>query len=187
MRTTGIVAIALASAAVGSAATGWAMRSPREPMLSSAVLSNTGYEGPASVPLGDIAGGAQAHGAIDMANPLGNSAQTVAHGKRLFRAMNCAGCHGYSGGGGMGPPLNDSYWRYGGAPVQIYKTLYEGRPKGMPAWGHALPPEQLWQIVAYIQSLDESPVPPHEAVDAREGDDTTGKTSKAGSPILEGQ
>lgn len=87
----------------------------------------------------------------------------------------------------MGPPLNDSYWRYGGAPVQIYKTLYEGRPKGMPAWGHALPPEQLWQIVAYIQSLDESPVPPDEAVDAREGDDATGKTSKAGSPILEGQ
>ena len=28
--------------------------------------------------------------------------------------MNCDGCHGTSGGGGMEPNLKDVYWRYGG-------------------------------------------------------------------------
>ena len=54
---------------------------------------------------------------------------------------------------GWGPPLNDSYWRYGGSPVEIYKSIYEGRPKGMPAWGVALPPNEIWALTAYVSSL----------------------------------
>jgi cytochrome c oxidase cbb3-type subunit 3 len=71
----------------------------------------------------------------------------------MFRAMNCASCHGYAAEGGMGPALNDDYWRYGGTPVEIYKSIYEGRPKGMPAWGVALPPSQIWALTSYIASL----------------------------------
>lgn len=186
MRTVSIVALALASAAFGAAATGWAMRTPSPDRLGAAVLSNTGYDGPASVPLGDLAGGAAAHGAIDMANPVGNSPQVVARGKQLFSQMNCAGCHGYTGGGGMGPPLNDEYWRYGGAPVQVYKSIFEGRPQGMPAWGVALPPDQLWALTAFVGSLGGGSKP--DAANAsRQGDARTGSTAKAGSPILEGQ
>jgi cytochrome c oxidase cbb3-type subunit 3 len=53
----------------------------------------------------------------------------------------------------MGPDLTDRFWRYGGTPVQIYKSIYEGRPKGMPAWGRALPARSLWELTAYVQSL----------------------------------
>lgn len=67
--------------------------------------------------------------------------------------MNCAGCHAYNGTGNMGPDLTDAEWRYGGLPIEIYKTIRDGRPQGMPAWGAALPPAEIWKIVAFIQSL----------------------------------
>ena len=53
----------------------------------------------------------------------------------------------------MGPDLTDTEWRYGGLPVQIYKTIRDGRPQGMPAWGVALPPDDIWKLVAYVQSF----------------------------------
>ncbi|QGN54126.1 c-type cytochrome [Novosphingobium sp. Gsoil 351] len=186
MRPACVVAIALASAAFGAAVSGWILRTAPDTRLSAAVLSNTGYQGPASVPLGDMAGGAAAHGAIDMPNPRGDSDAVVAEGKQLFRQMNCAGCHGYDGGGGMGPPLNDEYWRYGGKPAQVYKTLFEGRPQGMPAWGVALPPDKLWALTAYVESLGGG-IEPKAGVAARDGDERKGSTAKGGSPILEGQ
>jgi cytochrome c oxidase cbb3-type subunit 3 len=169
MKTAGTVAIAIAAAALGASTSGWIVshheRGPRDGV----VPTNMGYRGPASIALGDIAGAATPDGAIDMPNPYGEAPQAIADGKRLYEAMNCAGCHGYTGGGGMGPALNDSYWRYGGAPAQIYKTLYEGRPQGMPAWGHALPADQLWKITAYVSSLGGG-IAPKDAVAALRGD-----------------
>lgn len=106
-----------------------------------------------TVPLGQIAGKPQAVAALSTRNPYEGSPQAVQEGKELFIRMNCAGCHAYGGKGNMGPDLTDAYWRYGGLPIQIYKTLEEGRPNGMPAWSAALPPDDLWKLVAYIQSL----------------------------------
>ena len=83
--------------------------------------------------------------------------QAIAAGHTLFVKMNCAGCHSYTGKGWMGPDLTDTYWRYGGAPDDIYRSIYEGRPQGMPAWGHALPQEEIWQLVHYIRSLPVHP------------------------------
>jgi cytochrome c oxidase cbb3-type subunit 3 len=83
--------------------------------------------------------------------------------------MNCAGCHGYTAEGAMGPDLTDTYWRYGGTPAEIYKSIYEGRPQGMPAWGRALPAREIWEVVAYIESLGGSfPAVDYQA--ARQGD-----------------
>ncbi|MEO6092013.1 MAG: c-type cytochrome [Novosphingobium sp.] len=171
MKTPAVVAIALTAGALGASASGWVVSHERSAPRDGVVSTNTGYQGPASVALGDIAGGAVPTGAIDLPNPYGDSSAAVADGKRLFTAMNCAGCHGYSGGGGMGPPLNDHYWRYGGAPAQIYKSIYEGRPKGMPAWGHALPADQLWKLTAFVSSLGGG-VEPQDAVAALRGDGT---------------
>ncbi|MDH7974205.1 c-type cytochrome [Sphingomonas sp. AR_OL41] len=169
MKTASIAAIALAAAALGASASGWIVAHGVDGQRNGVVPTNIGYQGPASVALGDIAGAAAPGGAIDMPNPYGTSPQAIADGKRLYQAMNCAGCHGYDGGGNMGPALNDSYWRYGGAPAQIYKTIYEGRPQGMPAWGHALPADQLWKITAYVSSLGGG-VAPKDAVAALRGD-----------------
>ncbi|MGH9455099.1 MAG: c-type cytochrome [Terriglobia bacterium] len=102
-------------------------------------------------------------------NPYEGNPQAVEQGKELFIRMNCAGCHAYSGKGNMGPDLTDTYWRYGGLPIQIYKTLVDGRPNGMPAWGAALPPDDIWKLVAYIQTLGGT-VPANDYERARQGD-----------------
>lgn len=86
-------------------------------------------------------------------NPYEGDADAVGQGKALFSAMNCVYCHGPQGAGLMGPSLNGSAWRYGGAPAQIYNSIHDGRPRGMPAWGSRLPPDQIWKLVAYIESL----------------------------------
>ena len=96
--------------------------------------------------------------------------------------MNCAACHGYDLKGGMGPDLTDTYWRYGGSPADIYKSIFEGRPQGMPAWGRSIPSEYIWKVVAYIQSKGGS-YPAALADRGRQGDladeDTTaGSTLK---------
>ena len=107
----------------------------------------------AAVPLGDIAGAAKLRAVDEVANPLDGNASAIADGHRLFIAMNCAGCHGYDAKGGMGPNLTDAYWRYGGTPSGIYNSIYEGRPQGMPAWGRALPAQDIWKLVAYLPTL----------------------------------
>lgn len=101
------------------------------------------------------AGSAPAHVAVPPMPPT--TPQDIAAGHTLFVKMNCAGCHTYTGKGWMGPDLTDSYWRYGSAPEDIYRVLYEGRPQGMPAWGKALSSNELWQLVMYIRSLPTHP------------------------------
>jgi cytochrome c oxidase cbb3-type subunit 3 len=80
------------------------------------------------------------------------NAYAVSQGKTLFRAYNCAGCHA-AGGGGIGPALMDSKWRYGADPESIFTTVSQGRPNGMPAFGEYVPEDQIWQLVAYVRSL----------------------------------
>jgi cytochrome c oxidase cbb3-type subunit 3 len=82
-----------------------------------------------------------------------DDAYSVAEGKRLFRWYNCNGCHGLGGGGGMGPALLDSEWRYGSDPTSIHDSIVYGRPNGMPAFRDRLPDAQAWQIAAYVRSL----------------------------------
>lgn len=81
-----------------------------------------------------------------------SNAWSIAEGKRLFIAFNCNGCHA-NGGGGMGPALMDAKWIYGGRPEEIYSTISEGRPNGMPSFGGRLPEYQIWQLAAYVRSL----------------------------------
>jgi cytochrome c oxidase cbb3-type subunit III len=62
-----------------------------------------------------------------------------------------------NGGGGMGPPLSRCGFLYGTTPDNIYLTIVQGRPNGMPAWGSLLPNEVIWDLVAYIQNLSSEP------------------------------
>lgn len=89
---------------------------------------------------------------VKVDNPYGYNAQAISDGKRLFTWYNCVGCHA-NGGGGMGPPLMDERWRYGSDPEQIFATIVEGRPNGMPAFRGKVPEDQVWKLVAYVQSL----------------------------------
>ena len=107
----------------------------------------------ASMALGDIAGGNPNILAMKITNPYEGNLAAAEAGHELFIKMNCASCHGYGAKGGMGPNLTDSYWRYGGSPAEIYNSIYQGRPQGMPAWGRMIPRADVWKIVTYIQSL----------------------------------
>jgi cytochrome c oxidase cbb3-type subunit 3 len=80
------------------------------------------------------------------------NAQALAEGKRLFSAFNCTGCHA-NGGGGMGPPLLDALWRYGSELPQVFDSIMQGRPNGMPAFRGKIVPRQAWQLAAYVRSL----------------------------------
>jgi cytochrome c oxidase cbb3-type subunit III len=84
--------------------------------------------------------------------PYDDNAYAVSEGQRLFGWYNCAGCHA-NGGGGMGPPLMDEKWIYGSAPEQIYNTIAQGRPNGMPSFAGKIPTSQVWMLVAYVRSL----------------------------------
>jgi cytochrome c oxidase cbb3-type subunit 3 len=104
------------------------------------------------VAIGDLAGAGNNTFATTIANTYANDMAAVKEGHELFVNMNCAACHGYDLKGGMGPSLVDTYWRYGGSPAAIYKSIFEGRPEGMPAWGRSIPPTEIWKVVAYIQA-----------------------------------
>jgi cytochrome c oxidase cbb3-type subunit 3 len=130
----------------------------------------------ASIPLGDVPGGERLPQAAGTPNPLAKDASAVEMGKRLYTTMNCADCHGYDAKGAMGPDLTDNYWRYGGTPAAIYNSIAQGRPQGMPAWGTALPPIEIWRLTAYIQSLGGT-FPADRYQQAVEGDVAHGKSS----------
>lgn len=92
-------------------------------------------------------------GGSKIKNPLAGDKTAVTTGETLFSSMNCIGCHAPEAGGGMGPPLGDVSWIYGDAPADIYLTISNGRPNGMPSYGNALPAESIWSLVSYVQSL----------------------------------
>ena len=81
-----------------------------------------------------------------------DNAPAISQGQQLFTSMNCVGCHSH-GGGGMGPPLMDDKWIYGSEPANIFESIVEGRPNGMPAWRNKIPDQQVWELVAYVQSM----------------------------------
>ena len=86
-------------------------------------------------------------------NPYNGSGYDIAEGQRLYGWYNCSGCHA-GGGGGIGPPLIKQRWIYGGEPANIFDTIVKGRPNGMPAWGERIPEYQIWQLVAYVRSMN---------------------------------
>jgi cytochrome c oxidase cbb3-type subunit 3 len=88
-----------------------------------------------------------------VANSVAKDAKAADAGAALFTSMNCDGCHGGGAVGAVGPSLTDGRWRYGGTDADIYRSIAEGRPKGMPAFGGVLQPAMIWRLVAYIKSL----------------------------------
>lgn len=135
----------------------------------------------ARVAIGDIAGVGNNTLDADVKNPYRGDMAAIEEAQALFVSMNCASCHGYDLKGGMGPDLTDTYWRYGGAPADIYKSIFEGRPQGMPAWGRSLSPALIWKIAAYIESKGGA-FPARLADRGRQGD-LADKDTTAGSTM----
>ena len=92
-----------------------------------------------------------------LANPVAGDPAAIERGMQDFIAFNCVGCHAANGGGGMGPSLSDDKWIYGSSPSNVFLTIFQGRPNGMPAWGQTLPTKTIWDLVAYVEGLAKKP------------------------------
>ena len=83
--------------------------------------------------------------------------EAVQRGMRYFNQFNCIGCHAPNGAGGMGPALSNHVFIYGSEPANIYLSILQGRPAGMPVFGGLLPDQVIWDVVAYIRSISRAP------------------------------
>ena len=85
--------------------------------------------------------------------------EDVAAGGRIYRS-HCVECHGRDGTGGRGPDITRGDLRYGNSDAALADTISTGIP------GTSMPlfffnGKQLWQIVAFVQSLQRNePAPP---------------------------
>ena len=99
-----------------------------------------------------------------------STADSVERGAKLFESMNCWSCHG-KGGRGDGPSArtltdNKGYpitpfdltsgaqFKCGASDRELFRDLMtglDGTP--MPSFTDALKPDQLWDLVRYIQTL----------------------------------
>jgi len=86
-------------------------------------------------------------------NPYEGDKAAINTGGKLFIAYNCLDCHGADGSGAMGPSFQDGRWHFGGGPGEVFESIYQGRPDGMPSWGGRITNDQIWMLTAYVRSL----------------------------------
>ncbi len=80
-------------------------------------------------------------------------------GSQIFQTK-CVSCHGPQGQGGIGPNLTDDYWIHGGKMTEILQVVTNGvLDKGMPPWGPLLKQDELYAVVAFVNSLRGSKPP----------------------------
>lgn len=79
-------------------------------------------------------------------------------GKGRFGATCAAYCHGSEGVGGRAPAFKG---RGDFTPAAAYQVISEGRRGAdiMPPWGKTFTPEQIWELVAYLNWLSTQPAP----------------------------
>jgi cytochrome c oxidase cbb3-type subunit III len=94
----------------------------------------------------------------EIRSPSAGSTEALQRGLEYFISFNCVGCHAPNGAGGMGPSLSNRTFIYGDKPENIYLSIAQGRPNGMPSWGATLPDEVIWDLVAYIKSISQEPI-----------------------------
>lgn len=135
----------------------------------------------ARVPTGDPAG-PRRRGVELVANPFARDPMALREGERLFREMNCADCHRYGGTGGIGPSLVDAEWIYGDTPFDRFSSVDLGRTRGMPAYGHMLPAESIWKVVAYIDELKKKTGEPGRAAGEAARTTAGGRLPTGGRP-----
>lgn len=106
-------------------------------------------------------------------SPYPDFASVADEGHKKFMGAGCNGCHGGTGGGGMGPPLTNPVWVYGNDDDTLFRLISLGSDelkkegyvrKGsenvvgpMPAMGTVLKsPDDIWKVIAWIRSVNPS-------------------------------
>jgi hypothetical protein len=106
-------------------------------------------------------------------SPYQDFKQVAEEGHQKFMSAGCNGCHGGTGGGGMGPPLTNQVWVYGSDDDTLFRLIALGSDelkkmgyarKGsenvvgpMPPMGGVLKdPDSVWKVIAWIRSINPS-------------------------------
>jgi cytochrome c oxidase cbb3-type subunit 3 len=109
-------------------------------------------------------------------NPLANDPKASKLGEFQFRS-NCAFCHGLGArGGGRGPDLTRAQKRHGNLDADLFRTINEGvpgtamPPNGATQQGVGMTDTEIWQVIAYIRSVQvKAPVqPPGDAAHGKQ-------------------
>ena len=108
-------------------------------------------------------------------NPFANDPKAVTAGESQFRA-NCAFCHGLGArGGGRGPDLTRVQKRHGKTDADLFRTINDGIPgtampqNGTTGQGVGMTDVEIWQVIAYIRSVEKK-APSAPAGDPARGD-----------------
>lgn len=91
-------------------------------------------------------------------NPYETDPKAIAEGQRIY-VENCAGCHGRTLKGEVGPDLTD-HLAYGETDGAMYESIAGGRPGGMPGFESQLGRDRIWRVLAYVDSVREGGVKP---------------------------
>jgi cytochrome c oxidase cbb3-type subunit III len=129
---------------IGVTGIGWALQGPTGGMNPPSLIVH-----PENIQLGLPTSRPQ----VTLVNPREHDPRALNEGKELFVSYNCADCHGSEGSGDVGPSLQDDRWHFGGTVGDVYESIEEGRPDGMPAWGGRIPESQVWALVTYVRTL----------------------------------
>jgi len=101
-------------------------------------------------------------------NPFAGDSKAITAGAVLFR-QECVYCHGVGARGGLrGPDLTTGTWNHGGADADLARTITDGVP-GTAMAANKLTPDEVWQIVSYLRTLQQPPA-------AAAGDAARGET-----------
>lgn len=90
---------------------------------------------------------------FDLADPV-----RIKAGKVRFGATCAPYCHGSEGSGGKAPAFKG---RSDFVAESAFRTITTGRRGSdiMPPWGKTFKPEEIWELVAYLQHLAGQPPP----------------------------
>lgn len=90
--------------------------------------------------------------------PAPFTAESVRKG-RAFYQMQCAICHGGDGKAQVDTMANAAdltqpdTWKLGASDGETFRSITDGAGKAMPPFRTTLTPQQRWDIVAYVKSL----------------------------------
>jgi putative heme-binding domain-containing protein len=90
----------------------------------------------------------------EVRNPR-TSAADVAQGEKTFRS-HCSPCHGLKAEGGRGPNLAAGGFYHGSTDADLLSNISNGI-EGTEMPGLFYSPDRVWQVVAYIRSLNPAP------------------------------
>lgn len=87
-------------------------------------------------------------------NPYEGSAPAAEEGMKLYDEK-CSSCHGEEGRGGIGPNLTDREWKYGSGDGDLFRSIWGGRPGGMPPFKGILSEDAVWKVVTFLRNAGE--------------------------------